>query len=768
MPALDTVIGDNQNGFRAGRSVDANIEFYNSKFYSALHEGRHYDILFIDFAKAFDSCSHSAIFSLLSQIGLDPGSIQIIKALFLDAHCYTTIDPATSKRIDFHVGVKQGCPLSPVLFILLMDVLSDMLVETTGTDVKLYADDAALGDDKIAPKLATIKSCFDTFRNFTGLDVNISKTTCISTYNHHGIRRALDVIGWAKVIICGSVVYLGIPIGRLAGLAEVFEKPFLKLLNRLRSYSAVKRELSIPKRIMVWNTWLLPILSFTMKIFLLPGDYLKTLEVECAHFLNTSNFYAGLLFSRPPSLVGLATPLRDAQFSSLSSLISHANHAPRVAEENTSTMLIADHRQLAADYVSHTLGLQVGLGDAASATYSKLLNSRTNTDYHRDQLLHKLSKVHIIDGHAAHLMSNFTALPSWVPDYARFLNIAISHNALFTTSRQNIRDEMDLPYPCHLCRTGLDKGSHLFGDCQVASEAYSSCYNKLGLSTNYSFNFNFTTCSQENMAASNVALHFMLNSSIWRARVQAGRGDGRPTHSWPTWIIEDVLIRASKYCPDFFSPSNFPNNTIPLHYRIIYRPNFGSSHNTSPTAAAVARRIVQDVLDGLPPNATVIFTDGAACPNPGHTGAGAVIYATPQDHPVCLTAALGYGTNNIGDFFAIGMAVELCGLRPHPTDLHIFTDSKIALGCLQKNWRSNTTIVEPVRQAITKFKISTSCAITIHWVPGHSGIPQNEIADKLASAGAACSKNSSLNININEAVASNGFLSLTDSQAMPA
>lgn len=99
---------DDQNGFRAGRSTITNIEYFNEKFYAAFEEGRFYDILFIDFMKAFDSISHAAIFQLLEAIGLPEGHLNLIKALFHDAHCFTNFKSGSPARIDFHSGVKQG------------------------------------------------------------------------------------------------------------------------------------------------------------------------------------------------------------------------------------------------------------------------------------------------------------------------------------------------------------------------------------------------------------------------------------------------------------------------------------------------------------------------------------------------------------------------------------------------------------------------------------------------------------------------------------
>ena len=57
-PALESVLSDDQWGFRPGRSVDDNILFFNERFYRSMEEEQIYDILLVDFKKAFDSVAH--------------------------------------------------------------------------------------------------------------------------------------------------------------------------------------------------------------------------------------------------------------------------------------------------------------------------------------------------------------------------------------------------------------------------------------------------------------------------------------------------------------------------------------------------------------------------------------------------------------------------------------------------------------------------------------------------------------------------------------
>lgn len=240
MPSLDTILSDNQTGFRAGCSTHDNIDFFNEKFYNALEDKRFYDILFVDFQKAFDSISHEAIFKLLSAVGLPANLVTIIRSLFTNAHCFTNFGSANPARIDFESGVKQGCPLSPTLFILVADVLIDMLEEVADVTAKLYADDAAIGAENIVPKLQAIKSCFHTFKIYTGLEMNVAKSAIVATGGRTSLRSALDNIGWSSLRISGNERYLGTYIGHNTSLYDIFRPPFEKLKKKISVFNSIK------------------------------------------------------------------------------------------------------------------------------------------------------------------------------------------------------------------------------------------------------------------------------------------------------------------------------------------------------------------------------------------------------------------------------------------------------------------------------------------------------------------------------------------------
>ena len=84
-------------------------------------------IFFSDFEKAFDSINHDYLFKSLKHFNFSEDFIKWIKLFYSNARSCVTNNGFLSRFFPIQRGVRQGCPLSPYLFILCIELLTNQI-----------------------------------------------------------------------------------------------------------------------------------------------------------------------------------------------------------------------------------------------------------------------------------------------------------------------------------------------------------------------------------------------------------------------------------------------------------------------------------------------------------------------------------------------------------------------------------------------------------------------------------------------------------------
>ena len=97
----------------------------------------------IDFKKAFDRVWHEGLWRVLKEYNIDNRLIEVIESLFGEVTSAVLLNGNAGDFFPTTVGVRQGCPLSPVLFnIFLEKIMLKALTPVNSSVNDCFADDA--------------------------------------------------------------------------------------------------------------------------------------------------------------------------------------------------------------------------------------------------------------------------------------------------------------------------------------------------------------------------------------------------------------------------------------------------------------------------------------------------------------------------------------------------------------------------------------------------------------------------------------------------
>ena len=138
-------------------------------------------MVFIDFQKAFDSVEWEFLFKCLDVFNFGRDFLRWVKVFYKNIQSCIMNNGMTSNYFTLERGVRQGDPLSPYLFIVVVETLAiairqnpaikGIVIAKEETKLLQYADDttAVLADTNSAK---TLFKLLDLFQNISGLKIN--------------------------------------------------------------------------------------------------------------------------------------------------------------------------------------------------------------------------------------------------------------------------------------------------------------------------------------------------------------------------------------------------------------------------------------------------------------------------------------------------------------------------------------------------------------------------------------------------------------------
>jgi hypothetical protein len=315
-----SLVDSRQRAFRRADGVAENLFLLDSVMKDSRSSVKGLCLASLDLSKAFDTVSHLSITSAMQGVGLDPRFVEYIRSTYQRSETFIQVSGQCSRGISPRCGVRQGDPLSPLLFNLVVDsglrAIPDAVGYSLGRTVVnaiAFADDVIL----VAETPAGLRQACEAFTKrleVTGLRVNPSKCATLTM-----VPSGRD----AKVKVVDEVYSLGgkalptltvVSLWRYLGVSfagnriDVFDSSaYVTALNRI-STEPMKAQM----RLAIARDYLVPKFIHGLTFAVANGPRLRCLAYETRRavrrWLNLPTSCPNAYIHSPTSAGGLGIP----------------------------------------------------------------------------------------------------------------------------------------------------------------------------------------------------------------------------------------------------------------------------------------------------------------------------------------------------------------------------------------------------------------------------------------------------------------------------
>ena len=289
-PVLHKLINLNQSGYIKGRFIGNSIRIIKDIYEWSENFDKDGAIICCDFEKAFDSLEWNFMYSVLKKINFGENFLKWVNIFYADPTLVIKNNGWLSTTVKIKRGIRQGCPISALIFILCVEIMAIKLRHAENIQgftfqnkefkVTQYADDTTITVRTLDSILEAINIIFE-FGSLSGLTLNKDKCEGILLGGLKNTIKDCHGINFTnKPVKC-----LGIYIGH--DHIKCNELNWLPKLKKLESSIETwkSRNLTIFGKVLIIKSLFISQLVYNMTILEVDDNIIKSLNTLLYNFL---------------------------------------------------------------------------------------------------------------------------------------------------------------------------------------------------------------------------------------------------------------------------------------------------------------------------------------------------------------------------------------------------------------------------------------------------------------------------------------------------
>ena len=383
---IDHVVGRDQSYCVPGRSIYDNINLIRDIIFYANVENIPLAILNLDQKKAFDNVDHGYLFNIMKVMGFGNRFISYIQFLYEDAESLIKVCGSLTAPFSFEKGIRQGCPLSGLLYTIAIEPLLNSLRENVSKYalnvpsihescvISAYADDVSIfitSDDGFA----LVRQIYKLFSSASAACLNEKKSQGLWVGCWTGRNDTPLNFSWNSE----GLPFLGVFLGNTVNYCK---QNWVKCKDRLnktfQSWSRLSYSLSFKGKVLIANQLAASKIFHFLAVLPPPENILNELQNQIVNFVWSGKRHwlrKEVLYEQPDEgglgLVCLQARVLSYRFSVIQRFLCKTSHLAN----DFMAYFLQQYRKLGFDYQLFFIKIDSKFYTSLPVFYSEILRA---------------------------------------------------------------------------------------------------------------------------------------------------------------------------------------------------------------------------------------------------------------------------------------------------------------------------------------------------------------------------------------------------------